>query len=47
MERGAPSEVKREPPGLSLGGDDRGLGVKGEHQMEEPRKKDPKKITAR
>ena len=51
MECGAPSkvkkeiEVKKEPPGLSMGGDDRGLGVKRDPPFEGTDEKGPKEIT--
>ena len=34
VECGVPSEVKREPPGLSRGSDDRGLGAKRDPPFE-------------
>ena len=38
----APSEGKKEPPGLLRGGDDRGLGVKRDQQIEGTEEKGPK-----
>ena len=45
VECGVPSEVKKEPPGLSRGSDDRGLGAKRDPPLEGTEKKDPKEIT--
>ena len=42
VEYGVPSEGKKEPPGLLRGGDDRGLGVKRDQQIEGTEEKGPK-----
>ena len=42
VECGFPSEVKKEPPGLLRGGDDRGLGAKRDPQIEGTEEKGPR-----